>query len=512
VKLHKLAISEIANDTFNTGHIKFVAQFTESRKNVANYLQRSLAAEGYLVAETVQTGKKQRIGLPAAVDKNALDKDNLNIIRNKEIQSMTKRRQKLGELLMKGFATVYEQCSREVKEKLKNTENWEAIQREQCLHSLIQKIECICVGFDHHKQDVFNLVQTLKALFLYTQLEKDSVEEYGRNLKSLWDMVEAFGGSPGLHKGMMEALAKDAMRFANAAAPTEDEIAKMENEANKAVKAVLLISRANKRRYKRLKDQLANNYLLGTDQYPNTYKKGMQILGNNQASRTSVPFRMSPNDTKVAFLQRGGRGGCGGQGGQGKAGGKKDGTSNGSGREDMSTMTGKLGDGPRTNSKGESHCFHCGAANHWAYECPELTGDQQGQLHINLQAQDNAGGDKEGEGHQLLNITLAQGGALPDNRAYLDGCSTVTTFKNDKYLKGVKKVREGIKIICNAGLVTTNFKGNYGRLKVWYVPKGIANIFSMHKLKRLYCITYDNWDGYYVVHTPWGEVKFHKDK
>jgi hypothetical protein len=144
---------------------------------------------------------------------------------------------------------VYEQCSREVKEKLENTENWEAIQREQCLHSLIQKIKHICVGFDDHKQDVFNSVQVLKALFLYTQLEKESVEEYGRNLKSLWDTVEAFGGSPGLHKGMIEALAKDAKRFANAGAPTEAKITKMENEANKAVKTALLISGANKQQY-----------------------------------------------------------------------------------------------------------------------------------------------------------------------------------------------------------------------------------------------------------------------
>jgi hypothetical protein len=134
------------------------------------------------------------------------------------------------------------------------------------------------------------------------------------------------------------------------------------------------------------------------DQYSNTYKKGMQILGNYQASRSSVPFRASPNDTGVAFLQRGGQGGHRGQGGQGKARDKKDGTSNRSGGDDVSTMTGKSGDGPRTNSKEEFHCFHCGAANHWAYKCPELTGDQQGQLHINLQAQDNAGGGQEKEG------------------------------------------------------------------------------------------------------------------
>jgi hypothetical protein len=34
----------------------------------------------------------------------------------------------------------------------------------------------------------------------------------------------------------------------------------------------------------------------------------------------------------------------------------------------------------------------------------------------------------------------------------------------------------------------------------------------MHELKRLYRITYNSWDGYYVVHTPRGEVKFYKDK
>ncbi len=53
MKPFKLAISEIANNTFNTGHNKFVAQFTELQKKIANYFQRSLAAEGYLVAETV---------------------------------------------------------------------------------------------------------------------------------------------------------------------------------------------------------------------------------------------------------------------------------------------------------------------------------------------------------------------------------------------------------------------------------------------------------------------------
>jgi hypothetical protein len=36
----------------------------------------------------------------------------------------------------------------------------------------------------------------------------------------------------------------------------------------------------------------------------------------------------------------------------------------------------------------------------------------------------------------------------------------------------------------------------------------------MHELELLYRITYayDSWAGYYVVHTPKGEVRFYKDK
>jgi hypothetical protein len=87
---------------------------------------------------------------------------------------VAKRCQKLDKLLRKGFATVYDQCSREVKEMLENTQDWETIQKERCPHILIQKIKQICVGFDDHKH-VYNLVQALKGLILYSQLVKELV-------------------------------------------------------------------------------------------------------------------------------------------------------------------------------------------------------------------------------------------------------------------------------------------------------------------------------------------------
>jgi hypothetical protein len=121
----KSAISKIAQDTFfNTGQNKFAAQFTQLRKNVANYLQRTSASEGYLVTKTVRSGREQTIALPDAVDPNATNAANLTIIRAEEVKMTAKRRLKLQDSLKKGYATVYDQCSQEVRDKLEATDNW----------------------------------------------------------------------------------------------------------------------------------------------------------------------------------------------------------------------------------------------------------------------------------------------------------------------------------------------------------------------------------------------------
>ena len=115
---------------------------------------------------------------------------------------------------------------------------------------------------------------------------------------------------------------------------------------------------------------------------------------------------------------------------------------------------------------------------------------------MNLEAHEETTQEAAKDAHQLLNVTFAQGGELPDSRVYLEGCSTVHAFKSDKYLEGIKTKAQGVRINCNAGAVSTNKRGMYGSLKVWYLPDGIANIISMHELEGMYRITYDSWQGY----------------
>ena len=113
-KAYKPAISEIAEHTFNTGCNKYAAQFTRSRKEIANYVRRTSTDEGYFVAETIRTGQEQTMPLPPPVDQNAADKADLEIIRAEDIKTTAKRRQRLNEALKRRYATLYGQCSQEV--------------------------------------------------------------------------------------------------------------------------------------------------------------------------------------------------------------------------------------------------------------------------------------------------------------------------------------------------------------------------------------------------------------
>jgi hypothetical protein len=96
---------------------------------------------------------------------------------------------------------------------------------------------------------------------------------------------------------------------------------------------------------------------------------------------------------------------------------------------------------------------------------------------------------------------LPQADKLPDNKAYLDGCSMVTAFKSKKHLEYIHMVEHRIKINCNSGAMHTNQQRDFRRVTAWYIPDEIANILSMNKLEKEYRITYDSWDRYYNMHT-----------
>ena len=73
-------------------------------------------------------------------------------------------------------------------------------------------------------------MQLLKLLFLYMQNEKHSLGVYRRNFCSLWDTVEALGGLPGVHKGMVDAILLDPKRVVDGKILTQAETNKVHTD------------------------------------------------------------------------------------------------------------------------------------------------------------------------------------------------------------------------------------------------------------------------------------------
>ena len=97
----------------------------------------------------------------------------------------------------------------------------------------------------------------------------------------MWDTDEAFVASPEIHRGLVEGwLIAEPGRISKINKITDAERAEAETETSDAVKAALIISGYDKRRYRGLKNDLGKKYLLGTDQYPDTTEKSILLLGN----------------------------------------------------------------------------------------------------------------------------------------------------------------------------------------------------------------------------------------
>ena len=127
------------------------------------------------------------------------------------------------------------------------------------------------------------------------------MEDYSCNLTSLWETAEAFGVPPRIHRGLVEGwLLAEPGHVAYINKSTNAERAEAETETSYAVKAALLISGDDKRRYVRLNNDLGKNYLLGTDQYPDTTKKARVILGNYKPPRQQ--HRQPPHHLWVIYI------------------------------------------------------------------------------------------------------------------------------------------------------------------------------------------------------------------
>ena len=99
-------------------------------------------------------------------------------------------------------------------------------------------------------------------------------------------------------------------------------------------------------------------------------------------------------------------------------------------------------------------------------------------------------------------LEQSEGGAVNQEWVLLDNQSTVDVFSNPRYLKNIQEIPVHLKIVSTGGKTTTNYIGFLpGYDWVWFHPNGVANILSLSRVKKKFCIPFDSGtDNVFYVH------------
>ncbi|CAJ1963603.1 unnamed protein product [Cylindrotheca closterium] len=292
--------------------------------------------------------------------------------------------------------------------------------------------------------------------------------------------------------------------------PTLAELRAVEEKiVEKEMARMAFLLGADRKRYGGLIAQANHARLFsGSDTFPTTMSGAIELLNNSRPLVTLYHSSIRSSEIGASFLADGQpstESGAGGRGGgpNGRSGGGRNGGRGSSGRGGRGRDFER-----RPNRNHEQHETHITdtSNNNNNDEVDEYLTTEEPSDSTNPVNTDSIAVDEDVSttehlflhSNNKLYVKLIlkrhpQSG-LPVTWIVLDTGSTANIFCNRSLLQNIHKVKHGLKVRCNAGVVQLNMKGYFGDYPdpVWFNPDGIANILSFHDVNKHYHVVYDN--------------------
>ena len=421
----------------------------------------------------------------------------LKSIFNAEITEHVKRKCFLRENLKSAYTLIWGQCTDFLKAKLEALKTFDGIETKQCPIDLLKAIKSIIYNYEEHKYIYSAVYEAYKAFYNMRQQAGVTNSEYLEQFKNVVDVLEQHGGSLGHDTVFLENDEEFAI-LSDAEKEDKDTLKAIKKTFRDMYIGCTFIYKSDQERYSKLKEDLHNDYMKGSDNYPENLVDAFGMLTNYK-----LPTSRGGNakSTGVAFSQKG-----------------KKNSNNNRGNNNNNNNTNS-----NNNNAKDVECFNCKQKGNFARNCPNksntsntnVSNDANGNNNSNKSVKFNLNNNEV----QLFNIMSNNTSVGISNFngqdnlkkwILLDNQSTTDIFCNGDYLNNIQDTDETMTVYTNGGSITTSKKGflkGYG--KVWYHPDAITNILSMSNVKKQFRVTYDSDSvDRFTIQKPDREVHF----
>jgi hypothetical protein len=361
----KSKVTKLEEDTFDAGASSDPARFSKSLKAIETYIQKTYKMPDDIV-KSIQQMKRPTLAFPAkptkatCVDENNLfDKDEYEMSKftwKEEYKATLYRKEKYKENESNMWALIYDQCSPELKNKLEGTSGYDTSKMDNDVVALLMMIRSYCCQFDTLNDEYMLIVGAIKNLLYFFQKTTQANADYHEYFMAMVEVIEEYGGAgsltyfPNIIKKELESKKINMDK----ASTSEMRDAKM-IVRDKSL-AVLMLSGANREKYGELKCSMAENYVTGTSEYPESPEVVLRILS---------AYTPPPGWNRRLKQERGVR--------------------------DEGEMFVQL-DGRDNSWKKNISCHNCGKKGHLKRECPNRKTNKGGeQFHANIEDDPNEG-------------------------------------------------------------------------------------------------------------------------